>query len=75
MSQYPPPAGMPQNVRGAAWDALVAAIGRVNPAVVHLYPIDRETPEPWVLKVPHEVVLARAAEITDRTGVPVEPYA
>ncbi len=69
------PEGMPQNVRGAAWDALVAAIGRVNPAVVHLYPIDRETPEPWVLKVPHEVVLARAAEITARTGVPVEPYA
>ncbi len=69
------PDGMPQNVRGAPWEALVAAIGRIQPAVVHLYPIDRETPEPWVRKVPYEVVMERAAEITARTGVPVEPYA
>jgi wyosine [tRNA(Phe)-imidazoG37] synthetase (radical SAM superfamily) len=67
--------GPVQNVRGAPWDALVAAIGRIAPTCVHLYPIDRPTPEPWVQKVPHETVMACAAAIEQRTGVPVEAYA
>lgn len=64
-----------QNIHGPPWEALVQAIATIRPAVVHLYPIDRPTPEPWVQKVPHAVVMARAAEIAQRTGVPVEPYA
>lgn len=64
-----------QNVRGAPWDALVQAIGRIQPTCVHLYPVDRPTPEPWVQKVDYDTVLQRAAELQQRTGVPVEPYA
>jgi wyosine [tRNA(Phe)-imidazoG37] synthetase (radical SAM superfamily) len=67
--------GPVQNVRGEPWEALVQAITHVSPVCVHLYPIERTTPEPWVLKVPHEVVMARAAELQERAGVPVEPYA
>jgi wyosine [tRNA(Phe)-imidazoG37] synthetase (radical SAM superfamily) len=67
--------GPVQNIRGEPWDALLQAIGVIAPECVHLYPIDRPTPEPWVQKVPHAVVMARAAEIEERTGVPVEPYA
>jgi wyosine [tRNA(Phe)-imidazoG37] synthetase (radical SAM superfamily) len=64
-----------QNVRGEPWEALVQAIGRIAPTSVHLYPVDRPTPESWVEKVPHALVMAKAAELQDRTGVPVEPYA
>lgn len=67
--------GPVQNVRGEPWDALVAAIGRVAPQVVHLYPVDRPTPEPWVQKIDHATVMERAAELQQRTGVPVEPFA
>lgn len=67
--------GPVQNIRGAPWDALVDAIGSIKPTCVHLYPVDRPTPEPWVQKVPYEVVMARAAEIEARTGVRVEPFA
>jgi wyosine [tRNA(Phe)-imidazoG37] synthetase (radical SAM superfamily) len=67
--------GPAQNVRGKPWDALVHAIERVGPECVHLYPIDRATPEPWVQKVPHDLVMERAAEIEARTGIPVEAYA
>ncbi|NJK81493.1 MAG: hypothetical protein HC914_17075 [Chloroflexaceae bacterium] len=69
------PVGTAQNIHGKPWDALVEAIGTIKPIVVHLYPIDRPTPEPWVQKVAHEVVMERAREIAARTGVPVEPYA
>jgi wyosine [tRNA(Phe)-imidazoG37] synthetase (radical SAM superfamily) len=67
--------GPAQNVRGAPWEALVQAIATIAPESVHLYPIDRATPEPWVQKVSHEMVMARAAELQERTGVPVEAYA
>lgn len=67
--------GPAQNVQGEPWNALVEAIGRIRPTVVHLYAVDRPTPEPWVQKVPTETVIERAHEITARTGVPVEPFA
>jgi wyosine [tRNA(Phe)-imidazoG37] synthetase (radical SAM superfamily) len=67
--------GPVQNVRGQPWDALVQAIGYIKPMYVQLYPVERPTPEPWVQKVPHDVVMERAAEIERRTGVAVEPYA
>lgn len=67
--------GPVQNVRGEPWRALVCAIGEIKPTCVHLYPIDRPTPEPWVQKVPYDVVMACATELELRTGVPVEPFA
>ncbi len=66
--------GPVQNVRGAPWEALVAAIARVSPQYVQLYPIDRPTPEPWVRKVPQIVVQQRAEELEARTGIPVEAF-
>jgi len=64
--------GPVQNVRGAPWEALVAAIGQVAPDSVQLYPVERRTPEPWVKQVPRTLVQARAAELQARTGIPVE---
>lgn len=66
--------GPVQNVRGTPWEALIAAIGKVAPDHVQLYPVDRPTPEPWVQKVSHEVVLERAAEMQERTGIPVDAF-
>jgi wyosine [tRNA(Phe)-imidazoG37] synthetase (radical SAM superfamily) len=66
--------GPAQNVRGEPWEALVQAVGTVKPLYAQLYPIDRATPEPWVQKVPRDVVLERAAEMQARTGVPVEAF-
>jgi wyosine [tRNA(Phe)-imidazoG37] synthetase (radical SAM superfamily) len=67
--------GPAQNIRGAPWNALVRAIGSIKPTCVHLYPVERPTPEPWVQKVSHDVVMERAAELEQRTGVRVEPFA
>lgn len=66
--------GPVQNIRGEPWEALVAALARVRPDTIQLYPIDRPTPEPWVAKVPNDVVRERAREIEERTGIPVEAY-
>jgi wyosine [tRNA(Phe)-imidazoG37] synthetase (radical SAM superfamily) len=67
--------GQVQNVHGQPWEALIQAIAYIKPECVHLYPIDRPTPEPWVQKVPNDMILERAAEIETRTGIPVEAYA
>ncbi len=67
--------GPVQNIQGSPWEALVTAIGRIRPTLVQLYPVDRPTPELWVRKVPHDVVLERAAELQARTGVPAEAFA
>lgn len=66
--------GPVQNVRGEPWEALVRAVGRVSPEYVQLYPVERPTPEPWVQRVPHTIVLERATEMQARTGVPVEAF-
>jgi wyosine [tRNA(Phe)-imidazoG37] synthetase (radical SAM superfamily) len=66
--------GPVQNVHGAPWDALVRAVGRVQPTLVQLYAIERPTPEPWVQKVPAAVLQERAEEMQQRTGVPVELF-
>jgi wyosine [tRNA(Phe)-imidazoG37] synthetase (radical SAM superfamily) len=66
--------GPVQNVRGEPWEALVQAVGTIQPLYAQLYPIDRPTPEPWVQKVPRDIVLERAAEMQARTGVPVEAF-
>lgn len=66
--------GPVQNIRGEPWEALVEAIGSIKPDYVQLYAVDRPTPEPWVQKVPQAVVMERAAELEQRTGITVEAF-
>lgn len=62
------------NSTEAEVDALTEAYGRIKPASVMLYSIDRKTPEQSMEKIDRETLLRIADHITSRTGIPVSVW-
>jgi len=66
--------GKVSNVRGAAFEAWLAALSEVRPVHVQIYSTDRPVPEAGVNKVPPAALQRIAREVEERAGLRVTAY-
>lgn len=66
--------GRVSNVRGAAFEAWLAALAEVRPARAQIYSTDRPVPDAGVERVPSETLRRIVGEVEERVGVKVEAY-
>jgi len=66
--------GRVSNVRGAAFEAWLAALAEVRPARAQIYSTDRPVPDAGVERVPPETLGRIAREVEARVGVKVEAF-
>jgi wyosine [tRNA(Phe)-imidazoG37] synthetase (radical SAM superfamily) len=66
--------GPVSNIQGQAFAAWLAALAEVRPTQVQIYSTDRPVAEAAVERVPPAALQRLAAEIEQRTGIPVHAY-
>ncbi|MBI5867275.1 MAG: radical SAM protein [candidate division Zixibacteria bacterium] len=66
--------GEPANTTCAEIHAYSEKVGHIRPKEVHMYSIDRPTPDTRITLVPPQRLLEIAAQVEDSTGVPVRTF-
>lgn len=66
--------GTPSNTTHAELQAYTEKVGRIRPREVHMYSIDRPTPDAHITLVPPDRLREIAAYVEDETGVPVKTF-
>ncbi len=66
--------GEQANTTHAEIQAYSEKVGRIRPKEVHMYSIDRPTPDTGITLVPPQRLLEIAAQVEDSTGVPVRTF-
>ena len=66
--------GRVSNVRGASFEAWLAALAQIGPSRVQVYSTDRPVPEVGVDKVPPPALKRLAEDIETRIALPVDAY-
>jgi wyosine [tRNA(Phe)-imidazoG37] synthetase (radical SAM superfamily) len=67
--------GTPSNTEHPELQAYIEKIGRIRPREVHMYSIDRPTPETRISLVPPDRLGQIAAQVQSETGIPVKAFA
>lgn len=66
--------GEQANTTRSEIQAYAEKVGRIRPREVHMYSIDRPTPDTRITLVPPHRLLEIAAQVEDSTGVPVRTF-
>ena len=67
--------GTPSNTEYADLQSYIEKVGRIRPKEVHLYSIDRPTPETRISLVPPDRLQQIAAQVQSQTGIRVKTFA
>jgi wyosine [tRNA(Phe)-imidazoG37] synthetase (radical SAM superfamily) len=66
--------GEVSNIRGEPYEAWVSTLAEIKPTKVQIYSTERPVPESGVLCVPPAVLERIAADVQERTGIPMNSY-